>query len=56
MRILKELQGHFFAKNAEVLDLRNIKDLALAADVETSKFKIAQHCSLVKYFIISLSN
>ena len=56
MRILKELQGHFFAKNAEVLDLRNIKELARAAGVQISKSKVAQHCFLVKYFIISLSN
>ena len=55
MRILKELQGHFFATNAEVLDLRNLKDLARAADVQISRLKVARHCSLVKYFIISLS-
>ena len=55
MRILKELQGHSFAKNAKVLDLRNIKELACALDVQISEPRVAQHYSLVKYFIIPLS-
>ncbi len=41
MRILKELQGHFFGKSDEVLDLGNIKDLARATDVQISRYKVA---------------
>jgi hypothetical protein len=55
VRILNELQGHFFAKNAEVLDLRKIKELACAADVQISESRVAWLCYVVKYFIIPLS-
>jgi hypothetical protein len=56
MRILKELQGRFFAKNAEILDLQNIKELACVPVVQISKLRVALSCYIVKYFIISLSN
>ena len=55
MRILKELQDRFFAKNAEILDLRNIKELVCLAGVQISKLRVALCCFIVKYFIISLS-
>ena len=55
VRILKELQSHFFAKNAEVLDLRKIKELAYELDVQIPRYKVARVGYIVKYFIIPLS-
>ena len=55
MRILKELQSYFFAKNAEVLDLRKIKELAYELDVQIPRYKVARVVYIVKYFIIPLS-
>ena len=56
MRILKELQSRFLAKNAKILDLRNIKELAYVPGVRIPECRVARHCYIVKYFIISLSN
>jgi hypothetical protein len=56
VRILKEVQCQFFEKNVEVLDLRKIKELACALDVQIPKFRVAWLGFLVKYFITSLSN
>ena len=56
MRILKELQGRFLGKNAKILDLRNVKELACVLGVRIPGSRVARHCYIVKYFIISLSN
>jgi hypothetical protein len=56
VRILKELQCQFFEKNAEVLDLRKIKELACALDVQIPRYKVAWLGYVVKYFIIPLSS